>query len=144
MILPNMQMAGYTYTCIHTWTNKVRVCWLCCCPGILWEPIQKQASMQLVTEHSATTVLAVWATVDWSWDKEWNWHAWANLHFKKKKKKAQAENEWSNILPKSLQARKKPSPPLTQVQWTDNLYYPLPSSPSIQRHFPFYFCSCYL
>ena len=28
----------------------------------------------------------------------------------KKKKKAQAGNEWSNILPKSSQARKKPPP----------------------------------
>ena len=38
----------------------------------------------------------------------------ANLHFKKKKKKkkkeskAQARNEWSNILPKFLQVKKKP------------------------------------
>ena len=29
-----------------------------------------------------------------------------------KKKKAQSGNEWSNILPKSSQARKKPLPPL--------------------------------
>ena len=43
--------------------------------------------------------------------KEWNLCARANLHFKKKKKKVQTENEWSNILPKSSQARKKPPPP---------------------------------
>ena len=35
---------------------------------------------------------------------------WANFHFKKNKKnkkKAQAGNEWLNILPKSSQVRKK-------------------------------------
>ena len=42
-----------------------------------------------------------------SWHKESNYCAPANLHFKKKKKKAQAGNEWSNILPKSWQARGK-------------------------------------
>ena len=31
--------------------------------------------------------------------------------FKKRRKKAQAGKEWLNILPKSSQARKKPSPP---------------------------------
>ena len=41
--------------------------------------------------------------------KKWNWCARANLHFKKK---AQAGNELSNILIKSSQAKKKPSPPL--------------------------------
>ena len=39
--------------------------------------------------------------MNWSWHKEWNYCARANLHFKKKKKKAQAGNEWSYILPKS-------------------------------------------
>ena len=41
--------------------------------------------------------------------KEWNKCAWANLHFKKRKKSA--GGEWlSNILLKSLHARKKPPP----------------------------------
>ena len=45
--------------------------------------------------------------------KEWNQYTRANLHFNKKYlKKAQAANEWSNILPKSSQARKKPPPPV--------------------------------
>ena len=39
-------------------------------------------------------VSTCWATVDWSWPKEW---------------KAQAGNELSNILPKSSHLRKKPS-----------------------------------
>ena len=39
--------------------------------------------------------------------KKWNYCARANLHFKKEKKSASG-NEWSNILPKSSQARKKP------------------------------------
>ena len=39
----------------------------------------------------------------------------------KKKKEAQAGNEWSNILPKSSQARKKPAPPRIHV-------YPQPAS----------------
>ena len=49
-----------------------------------------------------SVVSARWATVDWSWHKEWNYCARANLNLKK----AQAGNEWSNILPKSSQARK--------------------------------------
>ena len=65
----------------------VRVGWLYCCPGIVWEPIQKRANMQLVREHSATVVSARWATMDLSWHKEWNWYAWTNLHLKKKEEK---------------------------------------------------------
>ena len=38
-------------------------------------------------EHSATVISAHRAVVDWSWPKEWNKCARANLHFKKKKKK---------------------------------------------------------
>ena len=34
----------------------------------------------------------------------------STLKKKKKEKKAQAGNEWSNIIPKSSQVRKKPSP----------------------------------
>ena len=50
---------------------------------------------------------ARWATVDWSWLKEWNWFARADLHFKKKKK-AQADIDSSNNLPpKSSFARKR-------------------------------------
>ena len=82
------------------------------CPGIVWEPIWKQAHMQLVKEHSATVVPARWATVDWSWPKEWNYCAWANLHLKKKEKKCRwGMNGWT-FSPKSSQARKQ-SPPLS-------------------------------
>ena len=38
----------------------------------LWEPIRKRTHTQLVREHSATILSARWATVDWSWPKEWN------------------------------------------------------------------------
>ena len=67
----------------------------------------------LTRNSSGTTqpvVLASWATVEWSWPKEWNKCARANLHLKKKK--AQARNELSNIFPKSSQARKRLPPPL--------------------------------
>ena len=58
-----------TYT---SWPNEVGVGWLCCCPGIVWEPIRKRTHMQLIWECSVTVVSAHWATVDWSWPKEWN------------------------------------------------------------------------
>ena len=76
----------------------------------VWEPIRKWAHMQLIREHSATVVSAYWATVDWSWPTEWiKCVELISISKKgKKKKKAQAGNEWLNILPKSSQARKKP------------------------------------
>ena len=92
--------------------SEVGVCWLCHCPGIVWEPIRKRSHTQLVRKQSVTVVSARWATVDWSWPKEWIWCARASLHLLKKKlKKAQAGNKLSNILPKSSHARKKPPPP---------------------------------
>ena len=48
---------------------KVGVGWLCCCAGIVWEPIRKRAHTQLIREHSATVVSAHWAIVDWYWPK---------------------------------------------------------------------------
>ena len=51
------------------------------------EPIPKRVHTQLVREHSATVVSAHWAIVDWSWHKEWNQCARANLHFNNKKRK---------------------------------------------------------
>ena len=42
-----------------------------------------------------SVVSARWATVDWSWPKEWNKCVWANLHFKKKKKKKKERKEKS-------------------------------------------------
>ena len=89
---------------IHPWPNEVAVGWLCCCPGIVWEPIRKLAHWQLIREHLVTVVSARAATVDWSWPKELNKCVQANLHCKKKKKekKVQAGNELSNILPKIL------------------------------------------
>ena len=58
----------------HPWPNEVEVGWLCCCPGIVWEPqpITNQAHAQLIREHSVTIISARWANVDWSWPKEWN------------------------------------------------------------------------
>ena len=64
--------------------NKVIVGWLCRSSGIVWEPIRKRAHVQLVREHLATVIPACWATVDWSWPKEWIWCARTNLHFKNK------------------------------------------------------------
>ena len=79
--------------------------WLCCCPGIVWE----RANTQLVGEHSATVVAGRWATMDWSWSKELNWCAQANLHLYIKNNK-KAGNEWLNILPKVSQGKRKPPP----------------------------------
>ena len=57
-----------------------------CCPGIMLEPIPKQADAQLVREHSVTVISARWAAVDWSWPNKWKQCARDNLHLKKKKK----------------------------------------------------------
>ena len=46
--------------------------------------IRKRAHTQHFREHSVTVISAHWATVDWSWPEEWNYCAWASLHFKKK------------------------------------------------------------
>ena len=37
------QVAGYTWTCIHPWPNKVHVGWLCC-RSIVWEPSREKSS----------------------------------------------------------------------------------------------------
>ena len=72
--------------------------WLCRCPGIVWEPIRKQAHAQLVRKRSTTVVSARWATVDWPWHKEWNKCGRANVHFKKttnkQTNKKSAGGEW--------------------------------------------------
>ena len=60
--------------------------WLCCCPGIVWELIRRRAHTQLIRKHSVTVFWARWATVGWSWPKEWNWCARSNLQFKKKRR----------------------------------------------------------
>ena len=57
VILPNVQVAGYTKTRIHLWPNEVGVGWLCLCPDIVWEPFRIRTHTQLVREHSATVVL---------------------------------------------------------------------------------------
>ena len=65
----------------HLWPIKVRVGWLCCCAGIVWETTRKRANTQLLREHSVTVISTCWAIVDWSWPKEWNKCARANLLF---------------------------------------------------------------
>ena len=35
-------------------------------------PVRKWAHMQFIREHLVTVISAHWATVDWSWPKEWN------------------------------------------------------------------------
>ena len=65
---------------------------------------------------------------------------------KKNKKKEQAGNEWSNIFPKSLQARKKPPPPPPhftvslshflnqwQISWLNNQHSCQPTTLSISQ-----------
>ena len=83
------------------------------CLRIVGELMRKRAHTHFVREHTATVVSARLATVDWSLPKEGNECARASLL--KKKKKAQAGKEWSNLLPKPWQAKKKPpsdlSPP---------------------------------
>ena len=66
--------------CLSTHTLLTQRCWseLTMPLYIVWESIRKRAHTQLVREHSAT--VAGWATVDWSWPKEW--HARADLHLK--------------------------------------------------------------
>ena len=66
--------------------------------------------MQLIRERLALLISAYWATMDWSLPKEGNKCVRADLHLKQE---VQVGNEWSNILPKSLQVRKEP-PPHTQ------------------------------
>ena len=46
----------------------------------------KLAHVQSMREHLATVVPACWATLDWSWPKEWNWCVLAALHMKKEEK----------------------------------------------------------
>ena len=50
-------------------------------------PVRKWAHMQFIRENLVTVISAHWATVDWSWPKEWNKCAWPNLHFKKKNRR---------------------------------------------------------
>ena len=70
-----MVTLAITASCINinyiNWPNEARVGWLCCCLGTAWEPTRKRAHMQLIREHSTTVVSAHWATVDWSWPREW-------------------------------------------------------------------------
>ena len=47
--------------CIHSWPDEVRVGWLCCCPGILWELIRKTSSpatCQGTLSHSCLSSLS--------------------------------------------------------------------------------------
>ena len=56
--LQKVQMAGNTETHIHPRPNGVGMGCLCCCPGIVWEPVRKQADTQIVRKHLATVVSA--------------------------------------------------------------------------------------
>ena len=71
--------------------------WLCSpCRHSVGTSRGKWAHMQLIKEHPATVISAVWATVDWSWLKKWNRCAQADLKKKKRKKKRKesAGGEW--------------------------------------------------
>ena len=93
----------------RTLPSKVGVGLLCHCPGTVWEPVRRWACTQLVKEHLATVISACWATVDWSWPKEWNWCVQADLHFKKKK--VLVGNDSSTLPPKFWHVRKMQPPP---------------------------------
>ena len=69
--------------------------------------------MQLVREHSVTVISARWAIVDYSWRKEWNKCAQANLHFKKKSAGGELTVEHS---PKIL-AREEEATTIVAEQW---------------------------
>ena len=96
VILPKVQVAGYTWTHIGPWPNEVGVGWLYCYPGIVWEPIRKRAHTQLVREHSVTVISSslshfglILATSEIN-VRELIWPnkcARANLNCKKKQKK---------------------------------------------------------
>ena len=64
--------------------------WLCRCPGIVLESIQKQAHTELVGKHSVTAISASWAIVDWI-----SVHKLISALNKITTKKVQAGNEWS-------------------------------------------------
>ena len=60
VILPEMQVAGYTSTSIQPSLNKVRVGWLCCL-GIAWKPIREtssKATHQRTLDHSCLILLS--------------------------------------------------------------------------------------
>ena len=61
--------------------------------------------------NTRLVIFAGWATVDWSWPKEWNYFARAKLHVKKRKRRKKKCRRGLNILPKSWRAWKKPPPP---------------------------------
>ena len=60
VILPKVQVAGtpkHAYTLDPTkseWADYA----VCCCPGIVWEPIRKRAYSQFVKEHLTTIISA--------------------------------------------------------------------------------------
>ena len=96
----------------HTppWSNEVGVGWLCRCPGIVWEPLRKRVNTQLIRERSATVISVTLTQSLWSDPGQKSGISMRELNLKKTKKQVQAGNEWSNILPKSSQGRKKPPP----------------------------------
>ena len=52
LLLPGFKLATFWS---RVWrSNEVGGGWLCCCAGIVWEPIRKGAHTQLVREHSAS------------------------------------------------------------------------------------------
>ena len=53
-----------------------------------------------VTESLSSVISVCWATVDWTWSKEWNWCAQTDLHLNKKKKKKKVR--WGMIHQTSL------------------------------------------
>ena len=106
VILPKVQVAGYTWTHIHPQPNKIGVGRLCC-PGSVGIYQGKWTHTQLFRKHLATVVSAHRATVDWSWPKESGIGVHEPISIKKYIKCA--DGEWViSPSPKSSQARKEP------------------------------------
>ena len=114
--MPKVQVAGYTETRTHPWRNEIRVGWPRRCLCIVWEPIRKRAHTQLVRELSVTVVSAFWATMEWSWPKEWNYSGRANLHFKKKKCRRGMNGRTFSRNPRKRRKSHDPSPPPLSVR----------------------------
>ena len=89
-------------------TQRSRSGLLCRCPGMEFEPIRNELTRNFsgnIRPQSSQLAEPLWTDPGIK-----NGISVRELIFFFKKEKAQAGNEWSNILPKSPKARKKPPP----------------------------------
>ena len=86
IILPKVQVAGYSETCIHPWCSEVRVGWLCC-PSIGLKPIKVMNSHaiyqgMLIHSHRSHLAEPLWT------DPDLKSRVWRTCWFSVKKKKS--------------------------------------------------------